>query len=112
MERRVKPWGTMLISEYLKPLHEVIGDQVARFLVSRIAVVNPAAQRPRFASRAQIVLLERAEVRRDRLLVRRGTGQQNLGLQVAQDHDMAILLQAAAAAARQPHRAGGSHALT
>ena len=51
-------------------------------LVGRVAVVDAAAERPRLAGGAEVVLLERAEVGARPAVVRRGGGEQHVGFQV------------------------------
>src|SRR5207247_1905149 len=63
--------------------------------------------RPRLSGRTQVFLLERAEVGRHRLLVRRGGSKEHAGFQVADEQDVAVLLEPATAAAGDADRAGG-----
>src|SRR5207248_2477743 len=71
----------------------------------RVTIIDPAAERPRLAGGTEVVLLERAKLGRHGPLVGRRGGEEDFRFQVAQEQDVAVLLEPAAAAAGDAHRA-------
>jgi hypothetical protein len=106
MEWSIVPRDPMFGGQCFELLQVFFRNPLTRFLVRRIAVVDTAPQGPRLAGGAEVVLLERAEVRRHGPLIRRGAGQKNFRLQVADEQDVAILLETAATAAGDADRTG------
>src|SRR5437588_481137 len=97
VQRGVAPSGAVLVGQALEAAQVLFADPAAGFLVGGVAVVDTAAQGARLAGGAEVARLERAEVRRGRPLIGRGRGQQDVGLQAADEEGVAVLLEAAAA---------------
>src|SRR4051812_31688683 len=55
VQRGISPACPVLIRELFQLLQVLFTNLVAGLLISRIAEINPAPQRPRFARRAQVV---------------------------------------------------------
>src|SRR5262249_15497175 len=104
VERGVAVLHAMISGEVLEAAQVGFANSIAGFLVIRVAVVDPAGERPWLARRAEIFLLKRAEIGRYGTLIRRGAGQKHVRLQVGEKENVAILLEAAAAAAGQADR--------
>src|SRR5204862_5210074 len=51
VQRRVAPPGAVLVGELLEPTQVFLADRGALFLISRIAIVDAAAERSRLARR-------------------------------------------------------------
>src|SRR5262249_49611664 len=111
VQRCILPGDAVLLGELLEPAQVLLGDLVARFLIRWVAIEDTTAQGSWLPGRTQVVLLERAEVGRDWLFVRRGGGQQDVGFEIAQEEDVAIFLEAAAAAAGHAHGTRGGNGL-
>jgi hypothetical protein len=111
MEWGIAPCDAMFLGQSLELLQVFLGDPVACLLVGGITIVDSAAQGPWLARRAKVAFLKRTEVGRHRLVVRGGAGQKNFGLQIAQEQDMAILLETATSATRDADGAGGGDGL-
>jgi hypothetical protein len=104
MKRGVVPFHVVLSSQLFELAEGFLGKMVTRFLVIRVTIVNPAPQGPGLAGSTKVVFLERAEVRRDRLLIRRSVGEKDLRFEVAKEENVAILLESATSAAGHAHR--------
>jgi hypothetical protein len=85
MKRGVAPFQVVLSSQLLKLAKVFLAEPITRLLIIRVTIVDAARQGPRLAGGTKVVFLERAEVRRDRLLVSWGVGEEDLGFQVAQE---------------------------
>ena len=106
-ERRVAPLRARLVGEALEAGDVLLAQLRHLFLRMRIAKVDATAQRPRLARRAQVALLPRTERTVHRPGERRRVGEQDVGLQAAEEQRVAVLLEAAAAAARLARRPRG-----
>jgi hypothetical protein len=107
VQRRVSPLQPSGAGQVLEPVEVFLGDGLHRFLVGRVAIIDPAAERTRLAGRAQVVFLERAKVGRDGLLIRRGGTEEDVRFHAAQKKDVAIFLEPATAATGDADRTGG-----
>jgi hypothetical protein len=107
MERRVVPFRARLFCKRLELLQIFLRNQVACLLIGWIAIVHATAERPRFSGGAEVFLLKRTKLGRDRLTVSGRAGQQDLGFQIAYEQYMAILLETAASATGNADRPRG-----
>ncbi len=85
VQRGVAPAHAVFVGQFLQPAQVRLGDG-AGLLVVRVAVVDAAAERPRLAGRAQVVLAGTGRSRPSprRVVGRRGF-EQHVGLEVAQE---------------------------
>src|SRR5262249_33712122 len=87
VKRCILPGQAVLVRQLLEASHVVLSEAAARFLIIRVAVIHPAAQRPWLAGGAQLVFLKRTKSARDRHLIGGSPRQQDVRLQVTQEQD-------------------------
>src|SRR5262249_9488108 len=80
VQGRVAPLQAVRLGQALEPAQGLFRERVGRLLVSGVAEVNPAGQRPRLAGSAQVALLKGAKVRGGRPLVGWGAFQKDFRL--------------------------------
>jgi hypothetical protein len=68
-------------------------------LIVGIAKEDSASERARLTGGAQVVFLKRTEIRRSRLLIRRGIFQESIRFQVTDKKNMTVFLKSATTAA-------------
>jgi hypothetical protein len=107
MQRCVPPTDSQLVGQVLELPQVRLADPLTFVLVRRVAEINTAAERPRFAGGAKIVHLIRTHVRGHRPVVRRSACQQHVGFELADEQRVPVLGEPAAAAGNVAARPDG-----
>jgi hypothetical protein len=106
VKRSVFPLDPLTRRQLLEPVQVFLRNSIASLLIRRIAIVDPAGERPGLARRTKVPLLKGAKFFRRWLAERGGIGHEHVRFEIAQEEGVAIFLEPAAAAAGDTNGTG------